>query len=69
MTIHQAGQLTLWGFSVLYVGVMGLLVAINAPAISSYWKPAALGLGSIALGGLAVMLTGALIKVDGRDQA
>ena len=67
MTIHRAGELTLWGFSVLYVGVMGMLVAVNAPAVSSFWKPAALTLGGIALGGLVAMLVGMLIRVDERD--
>ncbi len=69
MTIHRAGQLTLWGFSVLYVGVMGMLVAVNAPAISSFWKPAVLTLTAIALAGLVAMLIGMLIRVDERDRA
>lgn len=69
MSIHRAGQLTLWGFSVLYAAVMGILVAVNAPAISSFWKPIVLALGAIALAGLVAMLVGMLIRVDERDQA
>ncbi len=68
MTIHRAGQLTLWGFGVLYVGVMGMLVAVNAPAIASFWKPTALTLGGMALVGLVAMLIGMLIRVDERDR-
>ena len=68
---HSPGRptnLTLWGFSVLYAGVMGMLVAVNAPAIASFWKPTALTLGGMALVGLVAMLIGMLIRVDERDR-
>ena len=68
MSVHRAGQLTLWGFSVLYAAVMGILVAVNAPAISSFWKPTVLALSAIAFAGLVAMLVGMLIRVDERDQ-
>ena len=69
MSIHRAGQLTMWGFSVLYAGTMGILVAVNAPALASFWKPAVLALSAIALSGLIAMLVGMLIRVDERDRA
>ena len=69
MSIHRAGQLTLWGFGVLYAAVMGMLVAVNAPAVSSFWKPILLVLSAIAFGGLVAMLVGMLIRVDKHDRA
>ena len=69
MSIHQAGQLAIWGFIVLYAGLMGILVALNAPAVSSFWKPAVLTLGALAFAGLVAMLVGMLIRVDKRDRA
>jgi xanthine/uracil permease len=69
MSVHRAGQLTLLGSSVLYAGVMGMLVAVNAPAVSSFWKPIVIALGAIALAGLVTMLVGMLIRVDEHDRA
>ena len=69
MSVHRAGQLTLWGFSVLCAGVMGILVAVNAPAVSSFWKPAVLTLSTLAFAGLVAMLVGMLIRVDEHDRA
>ena len=69
MSLHQAGQLSIWGFGVAYAGIMGILVAMNAPAISSFWKPTVLALSAMALGGLVLMLVGMLVRVDERDRA
>jgi hypothetical protein len=69
MSSQRASQLTLWGFSVLYSGLMGILVAANAPAVSRFWKPTVLALSAIALAGLVAMLVGRLIRVDERDGA
>jgi hypothetical protein len=67
MSSHRASQLTLWGFSVLYTGLMGILVAANAPAVSRFWKPTVLALSAIVFVGLVVMLAGRLIRMDERD--
>jgi hypothetical protein len=64
MSPHKANQLTLGGFSALYVGCMGTLLAVNAPVIVDFRKPVVLFLSAIALAGLAVMLVGRLAKVD-----
>lgn len=64
MSLHKANQLVLWGFGALYIGLMGILVAINAPVISGFSRPVVLVLSAITLAGLAVMLIGRLTKVD-----
>jgi hypothetical protein len=65
MSLRTANFLTLGGFSVLYCGIMGILMAINVPADSHARKLAALVLGLVALAGLTVMSVGRLMKVDG----
>jgi hypothetical protein len=67
MSIHRASQLTIWGFCVLYAGLMGLLVAVNAPAVSPFWTPALLAFSATAFAGLVAMLTGRLARVNGDD--
>ena len=69
MSLRKANQLALWGFCASYIGLMGLLVAINAPFISGFRRPVVLVLGAIALAGLAVMLIGRLTKVDESDES
>lgn len=64
MSPHKANQLTLGGFGALYIGCMGTLLAVNAPAIVDYREPVLLFLSAMALAGLAVMLVGRLAKVD-----
>jgi hypothetical protein len=64
MSLHGASQLTLWGFGAVYVGIMGMLVAMNAPAASPFWKSLVLALGAVAFAGLVATLTGRFIKVD-----
>lgn len=64
MSLRTANLLTLAGFSVLYCGLMGILLAINVPVESGVQKLAALSLGVLALAGLAVMSVGRLAKVD-----
>ena len=69
MSIHRAGQLGLWGFSVLSTGIMAILVAVNVPGFSAFLKPIVLTLSAVTLAGLVAMLVGILSRVDERDQA
>ena len=69
MCLHRASQLTIWGFGALYTGLMGILVTVNAPVISSFRKPTVLALSAIALAGLVAMLVGRLVRADERDRA
>ena len=64
MSLRKANQLTLGGFYAFYIGLMGILMAINVPVISGFCRPAVLVLGAIALVGLAAMLVGRLAKAD-----
>jgi hypothetical protein len=66
MSLRTANLLSLGGFCALYVGLMGILMAINVPVSSDARKPALLVLGAIALAGLASMSVGRLTKVDDR---
>ena len=68
MSTHRASQLTLWGFSALYIGAMGILVVVNAPAAEPYLIPLVLVLSAIAFVGSAVMLTGRLAKLDDSER-
>lgn len=69
MSLRTANLLTLGGFSVLYYGIMGILMAINVPANSHAQKLAILILGVVALAGLAGLSIGRLAKVnDGGDR-
>jgi hypothetical protein len=43
---------------------MGMLVVMNAPAVSAFWKSLILVLGLVAFAGLVATLTGRFIKVD-----
>jgi hypothetical protein len=68
MSLDKATLLTMWGFGALYIGLMGILLAINAPALSDFRTPVLLVLSSIGLVGLAVMLIGRLSKaVDSEE--
>jgi hypothetical protein len=69
MSLRKANQLTLWGFCASYIGLMGLLMAINVPFISGFRRPGVLVLGAIALAGVAMMLIGRLTKVDESDES
>ena len=69
MSLHRASQLTIWGFGALYTGLMGILVAVNAPAVSPFWKATVLALSATALAGLVAMSVGRLVTVDERDRA
>jgi hypothetical protein len=69
MSLRKANQLTLSGFCALYIGLMGILMAINVPAISGFRKPVILVLSAIALAGLATMLIGRLSKADEGEEA
>ncbi len=64
MSLRKANQLTLLGFCALYIGLMGILIAINVPVISGFRRPVVLVLSAIALAGLALMLIGRLTKAD-----
>jgi hypothetical protein len=64
MSLRKANQLTLWGFCALYIGLMGILMAVNVPVISGFRRPVVLVLSAIALAGLAMMLIGRLVKAD-----
>jgi hypothetical protein len=64
MSLSKANLLTLWGFCTLYIGLMGILMAINVPVISGFRKPVVLVLGAIAIAGVALMLIGRMAKVD-----
>jgi hypothetical protein len=68
MSLHRASQLTIWGFGALYTGLMGILVAVNAPAVSPFWKATVLA-SATALAGLVAMSVGRLVTVDERDRA
>ena len=64
--IHATGSITvtLSGFCALYIGLMGILMAINVPVISGFRRPVVLILSAIALAGVALMLIGRLAKAD-----
>ena len=64
MSLRKANQLTLSGFCALYIGLMGILMAINVPVISGFRRPLVLILSAIALAGVALMLIGRLAKAD-----
>ena len=64
MSLRKANQLTLSGFCAFYIGLMGILMAINVPAISGFRRPVLLVLSAIALAGLTAMLIGRLTKAD-----
>ena len=64
MSLSKANLLTLWGFCTLYIGLMGILMAINVPVISGFRRPVILVLSAIALAGLTAMLIGRLTKAD-----
>jgi hypothetical protein len=64
MSRYRASQLTLWGFSVTYCAIMGILVAVNAPAAAPFWTPLGIVLGAIAFAGLVATLAGRLVKVE-----
>ena len=68
MSLRKANQLTLWGFCAFYLGLMGILMAINVPIISGFRRPVVLVLGAIALAGLGVMLIGRLTKADESEE-
>jgi hypothetical protein len=68
MSLREANQLTLWGFCALYIGLMGILIAINAPVVSGFRGPVLSVLSAIALAGLAVMLIGRLTKADESEE-
>ena len=67
MSIHRASQLTMWGFGVMYTGIMGVLVVLDAPAMAPYWKLAVSAFSALALAGLVVMLAGRLVRLDDQD--
>jgi hypothetical protein len=67
MSLRTANLLTLGGFSVVYFGIMGIMVAINVPVATHAQKLAILVLGGVALVGLAGMSVGRLAKVNGGD--
>ena len=54
MSLRNANQLTLSGFCALYIGLMGILMAINVPVISGFRRPVLLVLTAIALAGVAL---------------
>jgi hypothetical protein len=62
MSLRKANQLTLSGFCALYIGLMGILMAINVPVISGFRRPVVLILSAIAIAGVALMLIGRLAK-------
>jgi hypothetical protein len=64
MSLRKANQLTLSGFCAFYIGLMGILMAINVPVISGFRIPVVLVLSAIALAGLTAMLIGRMAKVD-----
>jgi hypothetical protein len=64
ISLHKANLLTLWGFCALYIGLMGILMAVNVPVISGVRRPVVLVLSAIALAGLTAMLIGRMAKVD-----
>ena len=68
MSLRKANQLTLSGFCALYIGLMGILMAINVPVISGFRRPVVLILSAIALAGLTAMLIGRLTKADESEQ-
>ncbi len=68
MSLRKANLVTQWGFCAVYVGLMGILMAINVPIISGFRRPVVLVLGAIALAGLALMLIGRLTKADESEE-
>jgi hypothetical protein len=64
MSLRKANQLALSGFCAFYIGLMGILMAINVPVISGFRRPVLLVLGAIALAGVALMLIGRMTKVN-----
>ena len=64
MSLRKANQLTLSGFCAFYIGLMGILMAINVPVISGFRRPVLLVPSAIALAGIALMLISRLTKVD-----
>jgi FtsH-binding integral membrane protein len=68
MSLRKANQLALWGFCAFYIGLMGILMAINVPVISGFRRPVVLVLSAIALAGLAMMLIGRLTKADESEE-
>jgi hypothetical protein len=68
MSLRKANQITLSGFCAFYVGLMGILMAINVPVISGFRRPVVVVLSAIALAGLTAMLIGRMAKVDESEQ-
>jgi hypothetical protein len=68
MSLRNANLLTLWGFCALYIGLMGILVAINVPVISDSWRPVVWVLSAIAFAGLAATLIGRLTKAGESEE-
>jgi hypothetical protein len=64
MSLRKANQLTRSGFCAFYIGLMSILMAINVPVFSGFWRPVVLVLSAIALAGLTAMLIGRMAKVD-----
>jgi hypothetical protein len=46
ISLRKANLLTLGGFCALYIGLMGILMAINVPVISGFRRPVVLVLGA-----------------------
>jgi FtsH-binding integral membrane protein len=67
MSLRKANQLTQSGICAFYIGLMGILMAINVPVISGFRRPVLLVFSAIALAGVALMLIGRLTKVDERE--
>jgi hypothetical protein len=68
MSVRKANLITLCGFCALYVGLMGILMAINVPVISDFRRPVVLVLSAITFAGLALMLIGRLAKADESEE-
>jgi hypothetical protein len=68
ISLRKANLLTLGGFCALYIGLMGILMAINVPVISGFRRPVTLVLSAIALAGLTAMLIARLTKADESEQ-
>ena len=66
ISLRKANLLTLGDFCALYIGLMGILMAINVPVISGFRRPVILVLSAIA--GLTAMLIGRLTKADESEQ-
>jgi hypothetical protein len=56
MSFARRTSLTRSGFCAFYIGLMGILMAINVPVISGFRRPVVLVLSAIALAGLTAML-------------